>query len=119
LIIENNQLVIGKDSNSQYLSLVKLNTDPLTLCLGGCDLDYALRGGFREFKLINQWLSTDTISKLKNHYLFYDEKLLAYYRLGNTLGLREEFRPTNLRGKALSSNSSLTVTNELVPNDIC
>lgn len=41
-------------------------------CLGGCQGAFGFIGSFREFKFINQFVTQETASRLKNHYLLYD-----------------------------------------------
>ena len=52
--------------------------------MGGCDTQYGFVGSFREFKILSQFITPETASKLKNNYLFYDQSILAYFRFSES-----------------------------------
>jgi hypothetical protein len=80
LVLEQNSRVIAQDwSRSRYI-VMQPNSREWQVCLGGCQAMFGFLGAFREFKIINQFVTTETASRLKNHYLIYDSKILAYYR---------------------------------------
>lgn len=90
-MLEQNDGEIVRDFRETYINLEQ-NTLNWRVCLGGCDTHNGFVGAFREFKVINQFMTPESASRMKNNYHFYDQKILAYYRFQENDFLKDEFR---------------------------
>lgn len=78
LQIENNQAILAQDFKN-YLTLKQVS-DNWAVCLSSCDSNFRFKGGIRDFVWLNQQISTQTATRLKNNWLLSDSSILAYYR---------------------------------------
>jgi hypothetical protein len=90
------------------------------VCLGGCDGLFKFTGGFREFVYINKYVTKDTAKRLKNHYLLWDNNIVAYYRFTEKDFSKDEFKNNYAKITFQTSNSSkVIIGKDYIPNDIC
>ena len=91
LVLEQNDRELVRSYRDTYITMQQ-NTATWRKCLGGCDTQYGFVGAFREFKVLNKFVTPESASRLKNNYLLYDGKILSYFRFSSNDFNKDEFR---------------------------
>lgn len=63
-----------------------------TACIGNCESEFGFSGGLRDFVYLSSYLTNQTASRIKNHYLAWDYSIRAYYRFSSINFNKDEFR---------------------------
>ncbi len=85
------------------------------MCVGSCNDELSFIGGVRELRYINSYINSQQASRLKNQFLFYDDKIIAYYRFGKYYPFRDEYSHL----EASYDEDVVTYQIDDIPQDIC